>query len=289
MTLVAEGSLVVASAGNDREGGSSLSYPASFPHVLTIGATDETDRVTGFSSASPAMDLAAPGQDIPVAIPKIWDPSGTGYASVDGTSFSAPLVSAAAAAVWTLRPRLTNTQLFELMRRSARDVGKRGWDANTGFGILNVPAALARKAPAADPVEPNEDVYLVKPNGLTRAGKPPLTNKQRPRRTIAAQVERREDPEDVYRVFLPATGRVRVTVRPTANVNLEVWGTQTRTVFERGAAARRDLLGVSAHAGKRFERVTLRGRGSPQFVYVDVFLPKTVVQASYSLSVAPVR
>jgi Subtilase family len=289
MTLVAEGSLVVASAGNDREGGSSLSYPASFPHVLTIGATDETDRVTGFSSASPAMDLAAPGQDIPVAIPKIWDPSGTGYASVDGTSFSAPLVSAAAAAVWTLRPRLTNTQLFELMRRSARDVGKRGWDANTGFGILNVPAALARKAPAADPVEPNEDVYLVKPNGLTRAGKPPLTNKQRPRRTIAAQVERREDPEDVYRVFLPATGRVRVTVRPTANVNLEVWGTQTRTVFERGAAARRDLLGVSAHAGKRFERVTLKGRGSPQFVYVDVFLPKTVVQASYSLSVAPVR
>jgi hypothetical protein len=289
MTLFAEGSLVVASAGNDREGGSSLSYPASFPHVLTIGATDETDRVTGFSSASPAMDLAAPGQDIPVAIPKIWDPSGTGYASVDGTSFSAPLVSAAAAAVWTLRPKLTNTQLFELMRRSARDVGRRGWDANTGFGILNVPAALARKAPAADPVEPNEDVYLVRPNGLTRAGKPPLTNKQRPRRTIAAQVERREDPEDVYRVFLPASGRVRVTVRPSANVNLEVWGTQTRTVFERGAAARRDLLGVSAHAGKRFERVTLKGRGSPQFVYVDVFLPKTAVQASYSLSVAPVR
>jgi hypothetical protein len=35
--------------------------------------------------------------------------------------------------------------------------------------------------------------------------------------------------------------------------------------------------------------VTLKGRGSPQFVYVDVFLPKTVVQASYSLSVAPVR
>jgi hypothetical protein len=289
MTLFAEGSLVVASAGNDREGGSSLSYPASFPHVLTIGATDETDRVTGFSSASPAMDLAAPGQDIPVAIPKIWDPSGTGYASVDGTSFSAPLVSAAAAAVWTLRPKLTNTQLFELMRRSARDVGRRGWDANTGFGILNVPAALARKAPAADPVEPNEDVYLVRPNGLTRAGKPPLTNKQRPRRTIAAQVERREDPEDVFRVFLPASGRVRVTVRPSANVNLEVWGTQTRTVFERGAAARRDLLGVSAHAGKRFERVTLKGRGSPQFVYVDVFLPKTAVQASYSLSVAPVR
>jgi hypothetical protein len=289
MTLVGEGSLVVASAGNDREGGSSLSYPASFPHVLTVGATDETDHVTSFSSSSPAMDLAAPGQDIPVAIPKIWDPSGTGYASVDGTSFSAPLVSAATAAVWTLRPKLTNTQLSEVMRRSGRDVGKRGWDANTGFGILNVPAALVRKAPLADPDEPNEDVYLVKPNGLTRTGKPPLTTQRRTRTTIRATVERREDPEDVYRIFLPASGHVRVTMRPSANVNLEIWGTRTRTVFERGAAAKRDLLGVSAHPGKRFERVTLKGRGSPQYVYVDVFLPKAGVQASYSLSVAPVR
>ena len=78
-----------------------------------------------------------------------------------------------------------------------------------------------------------------------------------------------------------------MTVRPTANVSLEIWGRKTRTVFERGAAARRDLIGVSAHGGKRFERVTLTGRGVGQFVYVDVFLPKNVVQASYAVSVAP--
>jgi hypothetical protein len=102
-------------------------------------------------------------------------------------------------------------------------------------------------------------------------------------------VERGEDPEDVYRIFLPAKGRVRVTVRPTANVDLEVWGKRTRTVFERGAAARRDLLGVSAHAGRRFERVTIQGRSPSQFVYVDVVPNKRVVQASYTLTVAPVR
>ena len=168
--------------GTTGEEGSSLSYPASFAHVLTVGATDEADRVTVFSSASPAMDLAAPGQDIEAAIPTLFDP--TGYASVDGTSFSAPLVSGAAAAVWTLRPTLSNTQLFEVMRRSARDVGKAGWDADTGYGILDVPAALTRKPPPVDPQEPNEDVYLVKPNGLTRAGKTPLTAQHRPRATI---------------------------------------------------------------------------------------------------------
>ena len=279
------GLLVVASAGNDRQEGSSPSYPASFAHVLTVGATDESDRVTSFSSASPAMDLSAPGQDMPVAIPTIFNP--TGYASEDGTSFSSPLVAGAAAAVWTLRPTLSNTQLFEVMRRSARDLGKRGWDVNTGYGILNVPAALTREPPATDPQEPNEDIYLVKPNGLTRAGKTPLTRQGRPRGSVQAQLERREDPEDVYRAWLPARGKIVITVRPSANVSLEVWGSRTRTVFERGAAARRDLVGVSAHPGKRFERVTLKGRSAGQFVYVDVFLPKSAAQASYAVSVAP--
>ena len=279
------GLLVVASAGNDRQEGNPLSYPASFAHVLTVGATNESDRVTVFSSISPAMDLAAPGQDMTAAIPTYWDPAG--YTTADGTSFSAPLVAGASAAVWTLRPTLTNTQLFDVMRHSARDVGKRGWDADTGYGILNVSAALTRKPPAADPQEPNEDVYLVKPNGLTPAGKPALTRPGRPRAALTAQLERREDPEDVYRAWLPARGKLVVTVRPTANVSLEVWGRNTRTVFERGAAARRDLIGVSAHGGKRFERVTLKGRGVGQFVYLDVFLPKKVVQASYTVSVAP--
>jgi hypothetical protein len=285
LNAVGAGLLIVASAGNDRQEGSSLSYPASFAHVLTVGATDEADRVTSFSSASPAMDLAAPGQDMTVAIPTIFNP--TGYASEDGTSFSSPLVAGAAAAVWTLRPTLTNTQLFEVMRRSARDVGKRGWDVSTGYGILNVPASLTRKPPPADPQEPNEDVYLVKPNGLTRAGKTPLTRQGRPRGSLQAQLERREDPEDVYRAWLPARGKIVVTARPNANVSLEVWGSKTRTVFERGSDARRDLIGVSAHPGKRFERVTLKGRGAGQFVYVDVFLPKSIAQASYTVSVAP--
>jgi Subtilase family len=285
MSAFGAGSLVVASAGNDRQNGSSPSYPATFAHVLTVGASDDRDRAAFFSSWSPGMDLTAPGENVEAAIPMMYDPSL--YATLDGTSFSAPLVSGAAAAVWTLRPNLTNTQLFGVMRRSARDVGRRGWDRDTGFGILNVPAAIARKAPAPDPQEPNEDVYLVRPNGLTRAGKPALTRPNRPRLSMSAQLERWEDPEDVYRIFLPAKGRVVVTVRPSANVSLELWGRRTTTVFEQGAAAKRDLIGVSAHRGKRFERVTLKGRGSAQYVYVDVFLPKNGVQASYTLSVAP--
>jgi subtilase family protein len=285
MSVFEAGSLVVASVGNDREGGSEPSYPASFAHVVSVGASDEADRVTDFSSSSPAIDLAAPGQDMPAAIPKLFNANG--YATVDGTSFSAPLVSGAAAAVWTMRPKLTNTQLFEVMRRSSRDVGKRGWDADTGLGVLDVVAALARAAPASDPQEPNEDIYLVKPNGLSRSGHPPLTTRGRLRANLKARVERYEDPEDVYRVFLPARGELVVTMRPDANLELEIWGRRTRTVFERGAEAKRDLIAVSSRRGKRFERVTVKGRGVGQFVYVDVFLAKSIRQGAYSLSIAP--
>jgi hypothetical protein len=275
------GSVIVASAGNDRQQGSPRSFPASFAHVLTVGATDEANHATYFSSSSPDMDLAAPGQDIMAAVPTMWNSSG--YEPLDGTSFSAPLVSGAAAAVWTLRPTLTNTQLFEVMRRSAHQVAGSGWNKSTGYGLLDVNAALARKTPAADPQEPNEDVYLVKPNGLFKAGH------KRVKGVLAAHLESGDDPEDVYRAYLPAHGRLIVTVRPTANVNLEVWGPQTRTVFERGAAARRDLLGMSGHRGKRAERVILHGGGAGQYVYVDAFLGKGVRDASYTLSVASAR
>jgi len=284
------GSLVVASAGNGRAFGSPPSYPASFSHVLTIGATEESDRPAFFSSVSSHMDLAAPGQDIPVAVPSIWEPSPNNpYENFDGTSFSAPLVSGAAAAVWTLRPTLTNTQLFEVMRRSARHVGKRGWNRSTGYGVLNVSAALARKAPAPDPEEPNEDVYLVEPHGLFPAGQPPLTVPGRAKRVLPAHLERSEDSEDVYRAYLPAKGKLTVTVATKGNADLEVWGRKTRSVLERGAAARRDLLGVSAHRGSKIERVVVPARGLGQFVYVDVFLGKNVAEASYSVRIATAR
>ncbi len=284
------GSLVVASAGNDREIGSPLSYPASFAHVLTVGATNEFDQVADFSSASSHMDLAAPGEDMLVAVPSVWaQPPTDPYDTFDGTSFSAPLVSGAAAAIWTLRPKLSNTQVFEVMRRSAHHGSKRGWNGNTGYGILDAPAAVTRKAPAPDPQEPNEDIYLVKPNGLFKTGHAALTFPGRANKALAAHVERDDDTEDVYRAYLPAKGRLTVTVKPNANVTLQVWGRKTATVFERGAAARRDLLGLSAHSGAKRERLVVRGRGTGQYIYLDVFLAKPAVEAGYTIRVATAR
>ncbi len=118
------GSIVVAAAGNERQQGTPINAPANFTHVLTIAATDPQNRTASFSTAGLQVDLAAPGVDIPAAIPVAFNPSG--YASVDGTSFAAPIVTGATAWVWTARPQLDNTQIFDLMRYSAIDLGPDG-------------------------------------------------------------------------------------------------------------------------------------------------------------------
>src|SRR6185437_2839015 len=105
-----------------------------------------------FSSESQYVDIAAPGVDIPVAT--ALDNS---YAPESGTSFASPMVAAAAAWLWTVRPTLDASQVAEILRRSARDIGTPGYDVASGYGILDLTAALAAPTPLADPGEPNDD------------------------------------------------------------------------------------------------------------------------------------
>jgi Subtilase family len=287
---VARGSIVVAAAGNSRAAGNPLTYPASLPHVLTAASTGLQDRVSSFSSAFRAVDVAAPGEDVPAAIALPFVPAGyQPYAFVAGTSFSAPIVAGAAAWVWTSRPELTASQVVEVLRHSARDVGRPGFDVDTGFGIVNIPAALALPAPPPDPSEPNDDVYLVKPNGLFAGGGAPLTGPSRRSAAVSARVTPAEDPEDVYRVWVPARGRARVTLRG-AGAGLELWGARTSSVFERGSAAKRDLLGVRTPSASA-RTIAFKNRGKrATIVYADVFLPREAADAAaYSLSVTARR
>ena len=75
------------------------------PHVLTVGALDQANAPAFFSAARRHVDLAAPGVNIPVAVPATS--TAAEYRLVfSGTSFASPLVAGAAAWVWTARPTL---------------------------------------------------------------------------------------------------------------------------------------------------------------------------------------
>lgn len=275
------GSLIVAAAGNERQDGNPLEYPAALPHVLTVAATDRSGQAAFFSNTSPQNDLAAPGVEMTVAVP------GGGFSTGAGTSFASPLVAGAAAWVWTLRPELDNTQLFEVMRRSATDVGPAGFDDATGFGILNVPGALTFPVPGRDPREPNDDVEYVTPGGFFAAGSTtaPLTAPGKERISIYARLDANEDGHDVYRVWVPARKDLTATARRLdADVDLSVWSAATSSVVQSPAGFR---LGRSARRGLATESVvhrnaTARGR----YVFVDLTLAPGTPSGSYVLGIS---
>jgi len=269
MVLVAfaRGSVLVAAAGNERAAGTGATAPANLPHVLSIAATDRLNGVAEFSTASVSVDLAAPGVDIPVAVPG-------GYTTESGTSFSAPIVTGATAWVWTARPTLEKTQIFDLMRYSARDIGPRGFDRDTGFGLLDIPRALTQAPPPVDPQEPNDDIAVVKARGLFRSAAPGITRPGKGSASFRARVDSTEDPEDVYRVYVAAGRTVRISVAPDTDADVDLWKTSATTVGLRGAARTRNLLATSRKRGKTIEKVSVRNRTRRGFyAYLDVYVP----------------
>jgi hypothetical protein len=284
------GVVIVAAAGNEGAEGSPRGFPASLPHVFTVGATDQTDQTTFFSSRSPAMDLGAPGDDITAAAPLSTSPSG--YVSVSGTSFAAPIVAGAAAWIWTQRPTLDKTQIAELLRRTARDIGRPGRDEDSGFGLLDIPSALAGPAPPRDPLEPNDDVLQVRANGLFAVAKPALTSPVRARATVNARIDAYEDPEDVYRLWVPAGRRLTVTLRSARDIDLQIWNGTTRTVLASGTERRQHLLSESARRGSGNELASFVNRASRGvYVFLDVFMRAGVdfLNADYSAQITNAR
>jgi subtilisin family serine protease len=272
LLAVRAGSLVVAAAGNEGLEGSPQNFPAFYTHVLTVGATNDSGRVASFSSISPTVDLVAPGVRIPVAEPT-WEDE-AGYSLVSGTSFSAPLVSGAAAWVWTRRPELDNTQLFEIMRRSASDIGEPGFDNAAGYGLLSLPAALSFGAPARDPQEPNEQPDQIEAQRLFPNGTAPLTRPGQATATLTAHVDRSEDPSDLYRIWAPAGLVTRARV--SGPVALRLLPRSRRAVTARPLAVAK--RGVAAYRNR-----TTRGA----YVYVEV--RPTGRTADYTLRITAAR
>ena len=271
LNAVRSGCLVVAAAGNSALDGDPPTYPAAYAHVLTVGATDVQGAALPFSSSGNWVDLSAPGSDMSAAVPLSHNATGvsTGLA---GTSFAAPLVSAAAAWLWTARPKLTSSQVAAILRESAHPVGPQRFDSKTGYGILDLAAALALPAPPNDPSEPNDDVVQVKPGQLFASGEPPLTTAEHPSTRIEATLLQAEDPRDLYRIWIPAHTRVHVSVTSAGRTAaVRIWGPRTYTVDEPPALRRRDFRGPSITGGAvgayAYAEVILTGR-SPSATYL---------------------
>ena len=81
------------------------------------------------------------------------DAVGGRYAYAQGTSFSAPIVSAIASLVLQANPALRSDQVADVIRRSAHQTVGTGWNPHTGAGVVDALAAvtLARQYDTVPP------------------------------------------------------------------------------------------------------------------------------------------
>ena len=283
-----EGTMVVAAAGNEFQVGNPISFPAAWPHVLSVAATNQANGSSYFSSANASIDVAAPGENIPLAIPGALDTTdGTadGVTLGSGTSFAAPIVAGAVAWLRSARPA-------DQQRAGGRPPAPHG-DRHRPEGLgpelrlrPHQPRGIADRARAG--VRPAGAERLDRGDRRHRLPDPddPVWSGGA-RKRIPASVDSVEDPIDVYRVRIPARTRWKALVRPqtrTGDPDLQVL---------RGAATslsqRRFDAGHSDRGAGRTDAVTLTNReATARSMDVVVYVPDEAryADAPYTLELA---
>ncbi|HID62256.1 MAG TPA: hypothetical protein EYP49_05880 [Anaerolineae bacterium] len=157
-----KGALVVAPMGDCAEGGTRcrdlenpVLYPAAFPHVLAVAATDQNDEHYFISGHKSYTDVAAPGTDIVGGYHLT-----PGYGRMSSTHAASPHVAGLAALVWSVNPTLTPDEVESIIEATAADLGEPGWDENFGHGRIDASAAV-RATPHYLEVEPDEGFYFL--------------------------------------------------------------------------------------------------------------------------------
>jgi hypothetical protein len=139
-----QGVIVVAAAGN--ENSSTPYYPAAYPNVLAVAATDSGDQRWYLSNYGDWVDLAAPGREI-VSLGR--SASGTTGGSListkSGTSMAAPHVSGACALLLSANPLLTSGELLDIVTTTGDPIAAGTCSSNTR---LNVYKALHAAIPS---------------------------------------------------------------------------------------------------------------------------------------------
>ncbi len=162
--------VVVASAGNDgADGRRQLTYPAAYPGVLAVGASDRNDERADFSQAGAFVGVVAPGVGMVSTVP------GGGQCVDNGTSFSAPYVAGVAALIRAEHPAWRQQQVVARIEQTA-DRTRPGRDDQVGWGVVDPVRALADDAgpidhPTPEPV-PAANADRVRPAAPTLGESP---------------------------------------------------------------------------------------------------------------------
>jgi subtilisin family serine protease len=156
--------VLVASAGNNGDDLTGLAdslqmYPAYFPEVISVCATDQNDVKSGYSNYANWIDIAAPGgyghtlnsDDIYSTAPRYSveyssKPGWTSeYGYLWGTSMAAPHVAGLAGLILSYEP-IPHSAVKEIIKQTADDISSQNsgqvWSGKIGAGRINAYSAL---------------------------------------------------------------------------------------------------------------------------------------------------
>jgi subtilisin family serine protease len=136
--------VVVFAAGNsNRNIDTQPQYPAVYPEVIAVAATDQRDERAWFSNYGAKVDVSAPGVNIYSTVPD------NSYGFKDGTSMASPHVAGLAALIWSRNPELTNAQVRAIIESTCDNIDVRnpGFVGKLGKGRINAHRALRATPP----------------------------------------------------------------------------------------------------------------------------------------------
>ena len=131
--IAEDGVLLIAAAGNS--GNALHSYPASYESVMSVAAIDHNKKQARFSQRTAQVEIAAPGV-------RVLSTYRGEYAYMSGTSMATPHVSAVAALVWSHYPECSAEDIRSALTASSLDIGAKGYDYRTGYGMVQANAAM---------------------------------------------------------------------------------------------------------------------------------------------------
>jgi hypothetical protein len=130
----ARGLILIAAAGNNGPK-APYGYPAAYPGVIAVTATDADDRLMPQANRGPYVYISAPGVDM-------LAPIDGGTDAVTGTSFAAAVISGAVANLLHDNPDRSADWVAKALAETSSDLGRRGRDEEFGYGLVNTKAAL---------------------------------------------------------------------------------------------------------------------------------------------------
>jgi len=135
---IEKGVTIVAAAGN--ESTDNYSFPASYEGVISVGSTNDRNKLSSYSNYGPSVDLVAPGEDVYSTVHD--EKKGASFVKFSGTSMASPVVAGVASLLKSKYPDLKPYEIEAILEKTAKDLGEKGYDLTYGHGLVDPVKAL---------------------------------------------------------------------------------------------------------------------------------------------------